>query len=397
MAIFNRKPRHKARDEPRALALEVPRRSADSYLGMSEALSAAASRIANTMAMVPLRLYKGAEVQKGHPLDKLMYFSPGPGMNRFTFVRDMEINRCTLGRAYAWIVRTMDGVGVERLMILDPMRVETLRVIETGDIWHRVTLSDGEGVLVPDMDMLFLSFLSDGRRARPVDILRGTMQYDADIKDVSVSQLRGVNDTIVVETPGEMGKEKKKRLVEELVEVYHSTGKAAMLLDAGMKATHLSGQAVDPKVLDVERVTKGRVSTVYGIPPAMLGAAENTRGSSEEAMMEFREMAIMPPMAQWEAELDKKLLTYAQLCAGLCWHFDRDQLAQANTDTRTKMYHSAIRDGYMRPNEVRRKLYLPDDENGNELMMSRDMIPIKINVQDPAMLLTGARGMTNNE
>lgn len=397
MGIFKRKPRPKARNEPDApQRMEGLGRAADYFLNASEAMAAAGSRIANTVATAPLRLYKDKKVQPGHPLDKLVYYSPGPGLTPYTFKRDMELNRTTVGRAYAWICRGGDMVTPLFLRILDPARVQTLRVIETGDLWHQVATQDGV-VMVPDVDMLCTSFLSNGQMARPIDILRSTMQYDAEIKDVSVSQLRGVNDTIVLETPGELGKEKRQSMIRDILEAYHSSGKQALLLDSGAKAMHLSGQAVDPKVLDVEKVTKTRVATVYGIPPHMLGAGENTRANSEEEMMEFLELAIIPPMAQWESELNKKLLTYKQVCDGYEFHFDRDALAQANVDNRTKMYHSAIRDGWMRPNEIRSRQYLPPDESGDELMMSRDMLPAWVNVKQPEMLLTGQWGKQNKE
>lgn len=401
MGIFSRKKRPKVRSEPDAVSpmmMEAAGSSTDGMMAASEAMSAAAGRIANTLAMASLRLYKGNEPQGGHDLDRLVYYAPGPGLTPYTFKRDMELHRCTAGRAYAWIERARDGVTAVALHVLDPMRVVTMRVRETGDIWHEVAVSgQSERVMVPDMDMLNLNFLSNGRRSRPADVLRGTLQYDAEIKETSLMQLRGVHDTIVVEAPNELSKEKRMKMIQEMVSVYNSTGKAALLMDSGMKATHMAGAAVDPKVLDVEKVTKTRVATVYGIPPHLLGAADSVKGASEEIMMEFLQLAVMPPMAQWEDELNKKLLTYRMVCEGLRFRFDRDALVLANTDAKTKMYHSGIRDGWMRPNEVRRRQGLPDDENGDQLMMSRDMIPIRINTEQPELLLTGGRGAVNNE
>ena len=398
MAFWNRKPKPQARDEPpQGVRLEGSRRSADYFLSASEAISAAASRIANTVATAPLHLYRHEIIQWGHSLDRLIHWAPGPGMTGFSFVHAMELNRCTHGRAYAWIIRGSDGVSARETRILDPMQVHRMRAVETGDIWYDCMLPDGKHAYIPDSDMIALFFLSDAPNARPVDILRGTIQYDQNIKSFSLSQLDGVNDTIVITVPGELGREQRTNVVKNVLDGYKESGKTALVLQGGMTASHLSSTPVDPRVLEVEKVTKTRVATVYGIPPHMLGAAENTRGSSEEEMMEFLELAIMPPMAQWEAELSRKLLTYSMACAGYSWHFDRTMLAQANTDAKTRLYHSAIRDGYMKPNEVRRKEYLAEDPNGNELMCSRDMLPIRVNVQTPELLLTGARGKTNEE
>ena len=134
MAFWNKKPRPQARDEPaQGVRLESIRKSADYFLSASEAISAAASRIANTMATAPLHLYKNEKMQLGHSLDRVVSYAPAPGLTGFSFVRDMELNRCTHGRAYAWIIRGRDQVSVQQFCILDPLQVHDLRAAETGD------------------------------------------------------------------------------------------------------------------------------------------------------------------------------------------------------------------------------------------------------------------------
>ena len=48
----------------------------------------------------------------------------------------------------------------------------------------------------------------------------------------------------------------------------------------------------------------------------------------------------------------------------------------------------------MKPNEVREREGQPPDPNGDELMSSRDLIPIRIAVQHPELLLGGAAANT---
>lgn len=398
MAFWSRKPKPAARDEPpENIRLQEGRRSSDYFLSASEAIAAAASRIAGTMAASPLGLYLHNTRQLGNGLDRLISYAPGPGMTGYGFVRDMELYRNTQGRAYAWIVRGEDLVSASRLMILDPARVTALRAVETGDMWYQCLLDDGRQCYIPDCDMIALPFLSGGRGARPVDILRGTMQYDADIKDFSVSQLHGVNDTLVITVPTDQGAAARKRIVEDILASYRESGKSALLLEGGATASRIAGSPVDPKVLDVERVTKTRVATVYGIPPHLLGAAENTRGSAEEEMEEYLALGILPAMALWESELNKKLLTYAQLCKGYSFRFDRDALSQANTAAKAEKYHKAVRGGWMTLNEVRAKEGLPAIENGDVPLVSRDLLPLSINTLQPELLITGGRGKTNEE
>jgi len=143
----------------------------------------------------------------------------------------------------------------------------------------------------------------------------------------------------------------------------------------------------------VERITRNRVATVYNIPPHMLGDYTDTGFSSpEQQMQEFFQLTIMPIAAQWEQELNRKLLTPADFGAGYRFRFDVDALARADTQTMAEKYHKAIRGGWMRPNEVRLREGLPPDEFGNQLMASRDLLPLRVSVESPELVLSYGRG-----
>lgn len=43
----------------------------------------------------------------------------------------------------------------------------------------------------------------------------------------------------------------------------------------------------------------------------------------------------------------------------------------------------------MQPNEVREREGLPPDDNGGELMASRDLLPLRIAIKTPELLLYG--------
>ena len=106
-------------------------------------------------------------------------------------------------------------------------------------------------------------------------------------------------------------------------------------------------------------------------------------------MQEFLQLTIMPIVAQWEQELNRKLLTPGEFRAGYRFRFDVDALARADTATMAEKFQKAIRGGWMRPNEVRLREGLPPDDNGGELMASRDLLPLRICVQNPELLLAG--------
>lgn len=174
---FKKKPRNqvKARDKPAAKNFDKPRTSgrwlsvyrvrADNTMRGNEAIYAAVSRIANTVASMPLHLYKGYERQTSHPLERLVAFAPNDNFTPFGFLQTMEAFRNTEGNAYALIVPDRLG-AVKRLDILDPSRVRPQRHPETREIWYVVQLDDGKPYPVPGCQIINVRHMSAQRRAR---------------------------------------------------------------------------------------------------------------------------------------------------------------------------------------------------------------------------------------
>lgn len=91
-----------------------------------------------------------------------------------------------------------------------------------------------------------------------------------------------------------------------------------LVLEGGIKATTFNQSPVDAQLMDVERITRNRVATVYNLPPHMLGDYSDTSFSTaEQQMQEFLQLTIIPIVQQWEDELNRKLLSDADYKAGL--------------------------------------------------------------------------------
>lgn len=392
----------KARDKPRVRErpisgrwLPVYRPRADNTMRGNEAIYAAVSRISNTVASMPLHLYKGYELQAAHPLERLVGLAPNDNFTPFGFLQTMEVFRNTEGNAYALIVPDRLG-GVLRLDILDPTRVQPQRNSETGEMWYTVTLDNAKSFPLPGCQMIVVRHMSaNGERGiRPIDVLRGTLDYDKQVKDLSLDQLDGVNHGVFVTVPNTgLDEEAREAVIERFLDAYEKSGQRVAILEGGLTATPFSQSPIDAQVLDVERITRNRVATVYNIPPHMLGDYSDVSFSTaEQQMQEFLQLTIMPIVAQWEQELNRKLLTPREYAQGYRFRFDVDALARADTATMSDKYQKAIRGGWMRINEVRQREGLPPDEMGNELMASRDLLPLRIAVQTPEMLLNYKTG-----
>ncbi len=371
----------RARDEPgRNIDIRgVYRTRADYTMTNSEAIYAAVSRISNTIASLPIHLYRDREIMVDHDLERLIAYRPSPCMTAFTFRQTMEANRNNEGNAYALMVPDETGRTV-RLDVIDPVRVQPMREIETREMWYRIGFDNGKVGWVHNSSMIVLKHMSaNGEKGiRPIDVLKGTLDYDADMKHFSVKQLEGVTSAVVLNVPGTgLAEDRKKKLIKQFLATYAESGGKVIVLEGGITATTMAQKPVDANVLNVERVTRNRVATVYNIPPHMLGDYSDTSyATAEQSMLEFMQMTINPIIEQWEEELNTKLLTWEMLKQGYSFRFDLVNLWRTDTLTMANRNQMAIRSGWLRPNEVRRQDHLPDDPAGNTLLISRDLIPL---------------------
>ena len=399
MGLFSRfRNENKARDKPRVRVFDrgkvtsITRPRADVTLQGHEAIYAAVTRIANTVASIPVHVYKGRERQDTHPLEKLLNLSPNPSMSAYIFKQTMEAFRNTEGMACALIIR--DGLGeITRLDVLDPTRVRPLIERDSREIWYDITL-EGKTYPIPGYMVLALKHMSANGISgiRPLDVLRGSLDYDAEVKEISLNQLDGINHGVMLEVPGQaLDETRKAQIVADFLDAYESSGQRVLVLEGGIKATTFNQSPVDAQLMDVERITRNRVATVYNLPPHMLGDYSDTSFSTaEQQMQEFLQLTIIPIVQQWEDELNRKLLSDADYKVGYRFRFDTDSLIRADMVAMANKYQMAIRGGWMRMNEVREREGLPPDPNGDELMCARDIIPLRIMVEHPELLLTGS-------
>ena len=387
-----------ARDKPGAAQARdlrmINRPRADVTVGGNEAIYAAVSRISNTVASMPMHFYKGYEIQTDHPLERLVSLEPHPNFTAYTWRQTMEVLRNTEGTSYA--LRVLNNLGeLVRLDILNPTKVIP-KMDEDGNIWYGVQMDDGKEALAPGFLIIALKHMSANgiRGIRPVDVLRKSLDYDSQVKDMSLDQLDGVNRGIMLTVPNVgLSQQQKDEAVDRFLETYQNSGRSVVILEGGMTATNFSGSQVDAQLLDVERITRNRVATVYNLPPHLLGDYTDTSFSTaEQQMMEFLQLTITPIVQQWEDEFNRKLITPQEYAEGYRFRFDTASLTRTDVKTTAERNQMAIRGGWRKPNEVRAELGLPPDPVGDLLMSSRDLIPLRIAVEHPELLLGGKAG-----
>ena len=157
-----------ARDKPSAARARdlrmINRPRADMTIGGNEAIYAAVSRISNTLASMPMHFYKGYEIQKDHPLERLVNLEPHPNFTAYTWRQTMEVLRNTEGTSYA--LRVLNNLGqLVRLDILNPTKVIP-KMDEDGNVWYSVRMDDGKEALAPGFLIIALMAANDDEEKR---------------------------------------------------------------------------------------------------------------------------------------------------------------------------------------------------------------------------------------
>lgn len=395
MGLFDRMKGWGSRRERNAPAISVAANAVtragyyrgDYTMNTSEIIFSAASRLSNSLAAMPLRLYCGKHEVKDEPIAQLMGYRPNPNMSSFEFIRAMEASRDTNGNAYALIGRD-ELFQISRIDILDSSKVTPVIERNTRELYYRISLENGERIL-HNSYLIHLRFSSVNGilGINPVTVLHDTLNYSDNVKKYTLEQFdRGLNAAIALESPGNLSVTQRKQCIEALQEVHKSAGGRVLLLESGVTAKVMNLSPIDSKLFDTERITINRAASVYNMPPSMMGDYSNSSYSSlEQEMIRFVMLTMTPITTMYQQEFGNKLLTQRQRERGYRWEFDRFELVKADMNTRTTYYSNGLRSGWLCPDDVRLENGLEPlpDGIGEEIMIARDLIPLKLALQHP--------------
>ena len=372
----------------------VFKRRGDYTLENSELIFSAVSRIANSLSAMPVTLYKGPRPYYNE-LSDMVGFAPNPSMTSCNFFKTLEACRSTSGNAYALKVFNAHGV-LERLDVLDPVRVRPIMEAESQELWYRITPEFGKEYYIHNYYMIHVPFISTNGYigVNPVSVLFDTLGYSDKIQTFQKDLLeQGVNAAIVLEAPANLGDTQKEAMIESFMKTYRETSGNILLLESGVKASALNLSPIDTKLLEVEKITRSKVAMVYNIPPHLLGDySEGSFGSQEQQMLEFLTLTMLPIVTAYEQELNKKLLTYELRRKGFHFKFDMDSVLRADAATQAEVDYKGVRSGWELVDEIRARRGKPPLPGGvgSKALVSQDLATLDYTVNEkPKVLAAG--------
>jgi HK97 family phage portal protein len=351
-------------------------KQATDTLATNETIFAAITRLSNSMASLPLKLYQNFSPIH-QPIADMITHTPNSNMTSFDFIRTMEVHRNVYGNAYA-LKKYNIRYQIEALLLLDPTRVTPVIEKNTNDLYYEVQ-TEKERYFIHNLDIIHVKHIhSNGYKGiSPLNVLRNSIHYDSQVKEFSLTQMEsGIKASFILKLATHLGNDKKKTMLDSFKQFYSQNG-GVILLDQGMELEEVKRNFIDMKVFEVEKITRSRVATVFNIPLHMLGETEGASFSSMEQMsLEYVQNTLLPIVRMYEQELNRKLLTEAERLRGLTFKFNINALLRGDTQTRAEFYFKGIRSGWFTPNEVRAYEELPPFPGGETLYMSKDLSPI---------------------
>jgi HK97 family phage portal protein len=368
--------------------------SASSVLGLSAAW-ACINLLAGTIASLPLMVYRTKgdvrTVAADHPLYRILHDSPNADQTALEFWEFICACLELQGNGFSEIERGGDG----RIISLAPPIAPDLMTVErlsSGALEYRWS-DNGKTYRLPEDRVLHfrgfggsplggLSTLAFGRQAF------GLAQ--AVERSAAQTFANGIRTTGVLKLKETLRPEQRLEVEENLHKKHAGAINAGvpMVLDRAMEWQQLSINPNDAQMLESRSFSVEEVCRFFGVPPFMVGHTEKTTswgtGLSEQ-VMGFQKFTLRKRLKRLEQAMEKKLLTVKDRLEGISIEFNLEGLLRGDSTARSAFYQSALSNGWMTINEVRRLENLPPVPGGDEPRMQMQNVPI-----------TGAPGIGDN-
>lgn len=353
-------------------------------LQTNEEIFSVVTRLANTVSSLPIHLYQNYdEVNNG--LSNLLNGESNPSMTSFSLINQLETSRNTDGNGYAFIERDNTGTPI-RLWPIEPSTVVVKRNLDDNSIWYEVNSSEWH-FMVYNTEMIHVRHITplDGVVGiSPIDVLKGPLDFQKAVEDFSLSEMNK-KDAYIIQYDRSVSDEKRRAMIEDFRRMIKENG-GAVVQEKGFTFDRFESRFQPGDLKTTESITRSRIANAFNVPLAFLN--ENTGTStgtlSEQLMIQFVKMTLVPIVKQYEAEFNRKLLTQSQRVRGMYFKFNVNGLLRGDTAARTNFYQMMIRNGIASPNDLRKLEDLPPvkDDTANQLWITGDLYPIDLAIQD---------------
>jgi len=351
----------------------------DSALGVP-AIWAAVNFLSGTLAGLPFKVYRrtgqGREEVKGG-IATLLHDAVNDEMSSFEWRKYVFDQVFTQGRGVTFIERAATGRPIN-LWPLEPDKLTVRR--KNGRRFY--DYSEGERTVTYEAaDVIDVPYMLTS------DMLshRSPIYSNKDVIGLAQAATRyggkffsngGVPPFVIqgpFQTPGGV-----QRASEELQAAVRKGAKENRLALSVPDGHTLTPIGVDPEksqLVETQRFMIEQIARIYSIPPTFLqDLTHGTFSNTEQQDLHFTKHTIKRWIEQFEQEMNLKL--FGRGSNKQFVEMNVDGLLRGDFKTRMDGYAQGIQNAILTPNEARRRENLPDDGEGNGLLVQGATVPL---------------------
>ncbi|EFE98325.1 phage portal protein [Serratia odorifera] len=316
--------------------------------------------LASNVAQMPLHVMRknGNDVTtaRDHPVFYLIHDEPNDWQTSYKWRELKQRHVLGWGNGYTRVQRSRRG-EVTKLDACMPW--ETTLLNTGGRYTYGVYNEEGSFAISPD-DMIHIRALGNNQKMGLSPIMQHaeTIGMGMSGQKYTSSFFSGnARPAGIVSVKGEIRDEGWKRLKavwQKAAQALRSQENKTLLLPAELDYQALTVSPVDAQLIDMMKLNRSMIAGVFNVPAHMINDLEKATFSNITSQaIQFVRYTVMPWVANWEQELNRRLFTRAERAAGYYVRFNLAGLMRGTPQERAQFYHYAITDGWMSRNEAR--------------------------------------------
>lgn len=338
-------------------------------------------KISDAVSTLPLGFYErtrdgGREIATSHPLYDLLHNEPNSRMSAVTFWQSMITSMLLWGNAYAVIERV--GLRVSSIEFLDPSKM-VVRYDRTGNLEYRFTGLDMIQRIIDPASILHIpAFTLDG------EIGISAIQYGVNSIGSAIATDKASDETFKnagrasgIVTMDHVFKPGQRDEVRDHVKLVDKEG-GVYVLEKGAGFESLRFNPVDAELLASRSFSVETICRWFDMPPVMIGHGDKQSSwptSVEAQNALFLRYVLRALIARIEQSIRRSLLTPRERVRYFA-EYSLEGFLRGDSAARSAFYTTALQNGWMTRNEVRRLENLPPVEGGDILTVQSNMISL---------------------
>jgi HK97 family phage portal protein len=363
----------------------------------NSAMDICTSIIANTVASIPINLYKDVEgfkdVLRGDIRYNMLHNRPNGYTNRYVFWHTMELAKQRYGNSYALIHKFPNEIVLE---YMHPLLLVEKPFFKGGFLKYKFKTNDGNRIF-DSSDIIH--FKRDS-----IDGITGIDPYEELFEDIKRTYFANKTIANYYENDGKSTKFIKSTLtvgdankIDKAANKFREESGGSYLnennkivkgdfdkiiayprLPGNTEIQELANDQNDALYLATIEKADLNIAAHYGVPPHYLNIMQAQKNNNVETLqLDFKSSTIAHTLNQNRQELQMKLLTSNELDEGMSIEYNANAILELSSAERMAQYESLQKTAGMAYNEVRKIEGMKRIENGDEHYIFNQMAPLE--------------------